>query len=356
MTAVPGDGRVALARRLKALRLEHWPGRRVRQTELATALEVSSPSVSSWENLEDPKVPTTDRLAEYARFFATERSLAQPPPKLLPLRQLTADERRTYDELLKELLELRERAMGGTSAESGMSQGLLWFPDGGDITIVCTALPQEYTEGMPYADPYSPDFSLLYTYSDPDALIELFGHLRAANPLSQVYFRIADQMSPDHLKNHLVVLGGVDWNTITRDTLTRFDLPVQQIRRATENAVGGFTVVEDGRQREFLADLRSHNGHTVLVSDVAHVFRATSPYSNDRTITVFNGAYSRGTLGAVRALTDARERDKNERFVNDHFAGQDAFSILSAVIIVEGNVVVTPDWTDESVRLHTWPV
>ena len=39
---------------------------------------------------------------------------------------------------------------------------------------------------MPYTDPLDPDFISVYRYSDPDALIELFGHLRAANPTSPV--------------------------------------------------------------------------------------------------------------------------------------------------------------------------
>ncbi len=41
---------------------------------------------------------------------------------------------------------------------------------------------------MPYTDPLDPDFIELYRYSDPDALLELFGHLRAANPASPVQF------------------------------------------------------------------------------------------------------------------------------------------------------------------------
>ena len=48
---------------------------------------------------------------------------------------------------------------------------------------------------MPYTDPLDPDFIVSYRYSDLDALIELFGHLRAANPASRVEFQTADQLT-----------------------------------------------------------------------------------------------------------------------------------------------------------------
>ena len=45
---------------------------------------------------------------------------------------------------------------------------------------------------MKYTDLDSPDYIQLYTYSELDALFELYGHLRAANPANQVDLRIAD--------------------------------------------------------------------------------------------------------------------------------------------------------------------
>ncbi|MDY7090726.1 MAG: XRE family transcriptional regulator, partial [Actinomycetota bacterium] len=80
-----------------------------------------------------------------------------------------------------------------------------------------------------------------------------------------------------------------------------------------------------------------------------------SPYNARRTVTLCNGQYGRGTYGAVRALTDARFRDRNEEFVRNRFSGAQAFSILMRVRINPNGAAVTPDWTQAENRLHEWP-
>lgn len=344
-----GDQRTELSRRLRQLREEHWPDRSVRQGDLAKALGVSTPLISSWES--QSKTPPVSRLVGYATFFATPRSLDHNPPKLL--RDLTKPEKEAKDALLRELTQLRNLARTPVSA-TAMSRGVWHFPDDADITIVCARLPREMRAGMEYADTDSPDFSVLYTYSDPDALIELFGHLRAVNPTKNVSFRRADELVPDDLKNHLVVLGGVDWNELTRDALERMEIPVNQIARETDDEVGGFEVVEGGERHEFRATVYKIGDRTVLTEDVCHFYRSVSPYDKERTITFCNGVYSRGVLGAVRALTDINVRDKNESYIAENLGSTDTFSILAAVIILKGNIVVTPDWTADQCRLHVW--
>jgi transcriptional regulator with XRE-family HTH domain len=339
-----GGQRTALSHRLRELRVRHWPDRLISQNDLAAAIGVSGPSVSSWES-DQPKLPPTNRLASYAAFFATERSVQQVPYRLFSLRQLTSAERKHRDELLAELVELR-------ATVTVMSHGLWHVPDGGDVTIVCARLPEYLTKGMPYANPDNPDYSDLYTYADPDALIELFGHIRAVNPTSKVTFQIASELGSDALKTHLVLLGGVDWNVVTRDVLQRFDMPVRQFRRDDDERVGGFEVVENGKRQEFLAKLAGSDSDD-LIEDIAHFFRATSPYNAHRTITVCNGTYGRGTYGAVRALTDAEVRDSNESYVAARFASTAQFSILTRVIIMNG-VPVTPEWNQADCRLHEW--
>ena len=108
------DPRVALARRLRGLRQEHWPGRRLTQPELAWALggsgrRLSVPSISSWESVTDPKVPPPERLEAYATFFATNRSI-EDEPRLLRLEDMTDEELQVREALLQELMQLHTSA------------------------------------------------------------------------------------------------------------------------------------------------------------------------------------------------------------------------------------------------------
>ena len=104
--------RPELARRLRALREEQWPEAGITQAQLAHALGGSKPLsislISSWENPEKPGIPPVRRLTAYARLFATRRSVNGDVVRLLPLDQLTDDERHRYEELLDELQSLRD--------------------------------------------------------------------------------------------------------------------------------------------------------------------------------------------------------------------------------------------------------
>jgi len=73
-----------------------------------------------------------------------------------------------------------------------------------------------------------------------------------------------------------------------------------------------------------------------------------------RSVTICNGLFGRGTYGAVRALTDARFRDRNETYLRKRFPDQRSYSVLARVLIVNGETV-TPDWSEPENRLHEWP-
>jgi transcriptional regulator with XRE-family HTH domain len=348
------DSRQALARRLKALREECWPGQGMTQHQLAEALggkkALSISLISSWESPLTPAVPPVQRLAAYAGFFATRRSVEQEPFRLLLMSQLTDDERGRRDDLLRELTELRTAAVREpavrVAAANSPGTGVWHFPDLRTVTIVCAQLPAELR--VSYADPSSPDYVELYTYADLDALIELYGHIRAFNPAIQVNFRTALELTPDDYTTHLVLLGGVDWNAVTRKLLERVELPVSQVARDEKSDISGFEVRQDGSP-QLLAPQFDENGQ--LVEDVAHVYRGLNPFNVKRTVTICNGTYGRGTLGAVRSLTDSRFRDRNEAYLKSHFADADAFSIITRVSVVMGQVV-TPDWTVPGTLLH----
>jgi transcriptional regulator with XRE-family HTH domain len=350
-----GPGR-ALALRLRALREERWPDRDITQAQLAEALgdgrALSVPLISSWETAHNPKAPPLRRLEAYALFFATERSVEREPFHLVELADLTPGERAYRDELLAELTALREAVQVGGQPGGGTPSGIWRFPVGQDITIVCARLPDDMRARMPNPDPTDPDRVDLYDYADLDSLIELFGHIRSVNPNNQVHYRTSDALVPDDYTSHLVLLGGVDWNEATRDLFRRVKIPVTQVARANEEDIGGFKV--DGVGELFEPTLLPGGSRPELLEDVALFLRGPSPYNQKRTLTICNGMFGRGTLGAVRALTDARFRDRNESYVAQRFAGQDTFSIITRVPIANGRVL-TPDWTKPDTRRHEWP-
>ncbi|MEU7868090.1 helix-turn-helix transcriptional regulator [Dactylosporangium sp. NPDC049140] len=329
-----------LAEQLRNLRLTGLPSGRLTQTDIARAFGVSTPLISSWEKSVRPSGAYLDK---YARLFATPRSFTADPPTLFELAQLTDGERARYDEIKKDF---------------GLSEPAnpLYYPDGRPITIVCAELPEKMQPAKELADPLDPDHVELYNYADLDALVELYAYVGRINPDSHVRRRLVTRLTDEDLENHLLVLGGVDFNTLTRQLLDELGLPVVQVER--DGVAGGFEVTDaGGEQRTLVPDLREENERTILREDVAHLCRAPNPFSpTDTTVTLFNGMFGRGTYGIVRALTDTntKRRAANFRYLERRFAGAPKFSLVCRIPVVAG-VVKVPDLTDASMRLHEWP-
>jgi hypothetical protein len=349
--STPADPSQTLARRLKALREHGLSGRTITQRQLAEAFsaeeKASGPLISSWEN---GSIPPANRIEAYATFFATEQSVASHPPRILSISELTPEEIGLRNELLSELTELRNSAIkfASTSTES------LWhFSADQDITIICAELPKEMWPNLPYADPDSPDYVKLSRISDLDALVELHGHVRAINSANSVRISTPAQATSDMFSTHLVVIGGVDWNRVTRDIFRLVEAPVRQAPRDLPTDIGGFEVGEGSNIQTFKPIIREVGNKVELVEDVAHFYRSPNPYNAKRTVTLCNGMYGRGVYGAVRALTDSKFRDRNEEYIRRNL-NPERFSIVSRVLIASGEVV-TPDWTRRGIRLHEWP-
>ncbi|GLY02589.1 helix-turn-helix domain-containing protein [Actinoplanes sp. NBRC 101535] len=362
---------VRLARRLRELRAAHWPGLKVTQRQVAEALGGESPLsmslISAWESVRDPQLPPAHRLAAYATFFASRRSVGAEPARLLGENELTEDERRMRDELHTELLSLR--LFGAEHREAGepasfeplplplvgpttdtIGGGTWFFPDQRPIIIVSGSLPRRFRERMPYTDAKDPDYVRAYSLADLDAVLEVHGHIRAVNPAAEVRIRRSEEMVEDDFTSHLVLIGGVDWNPVNRDITRRLALPISQQMRSSDDDFGCFSH-RDGETFQPVVD----EGNGSLLEDVAHFFRGKSPYNARRTVTLCNGMFGRGTYGAVRALTDAKFRDRNETYIRQRFQDPSTFSILMRVRINPNGAVVTPDWTQDEARLHEWP-
>jgi transcriptional regulator with XRE-family HTH domain len=357
------DPRLLLARRLRALREEHWLGKRITQPQVAQALGgVSVPLISSWESQTNPRIPPPSRLDALAALFATERSFDADQAQLISVEDMSDAERQAMAELKRELTQLRKDAMraGGTveldrpiQIGESLSTGPWRFRDGDDITIVCAQWPPDMMQKIPYTKADDPDYIELLTFAELDALFELHGHLRAANPVSDVGLRVATRLARDDYTSHLVTLGGIDWNSLTTSTLERLQLPVRQVADWDTEGEQYYEVDENGTTAQHRPLLGKLGDKTVLQEDVALFARAVNPFNRKRTATICNGMYGRGTYGAVRALTDARFRDRNAEYLRSRFGDSESYCILTRVPIVNG-ATLTPDWTVSDYVLFEW--
>ncbi len=344
-----------LAARLRELREKQWDDVRLTQAALATALgdgeRLSSATVSSWESNVAPKLAPADRLRAYARFFATRRSMDGGEPRLLPLGELDEGEEAARSALESELLALRDRAAGNAVAPAYFAPRRSWQFSDGPVNIVCAQLPTN--EAGPLADSSLPNYTELQSFADLDALIELYGHLRAENHhLIDTYFKASTRVRPDDLSGHLVLLGGIAYNEITEILSEMTVLPVQQVEDPAVTSGEVFVAKIEGEEQKFLPKWRDKDQKN-LRQDVGLLARLPNPMNSNRTLTFCNGIHSRGVLGAVRTLTDARLRNSNESYLARAFGDSSAYAVLMRVTVIEGETL-TPDFNREDTVLFQW--
>jgi hypothetical protein len=345
-----------LARRLRHLRLQQWPDARLTQDKLAKAFSGEEPlaaaTVSSWESNTSPKLPPRYRLQAYARFFATQRSIEPPSPRLLPLEQFMPGELAEYRRLEAELLALRSGAAAEDRDDEDIPARRSWhFTDEGPITLVCAELPADQTG--PLADPSNPNHTELQRYADADSLAELHGHIRAENPLLIPRFKIPSAVDHDDLTGHVILIGGVVWNDLTGRLSKMANLPIKQVEHPQLDSGEIFLAEIDGKEREFWPQWTDGEPR-LLAEDVGLLARVPNPLNKNRTLTICNGIHSRGVYGAVRTLTDTHLRDFNERYISANFGNSTSFAILMSVQVIE-NKAMTPDFSTDGVVLHQWP-
>jgi hypothetical protein len=305
---------------------------------------VAAATLSSWESVTNPKTPSVGRISAYARFFCTKRSL-ELGPDLIPEDQLTPVELKRFHELESQLLELLH-------PEDRKVQRSFKF-EAGPVIVICPEAPNE--ERGPLADESNLNFTKLQRYGDLDALIELYGHLRAENPTLNVFHRLASEVVSDDLSRHVVLLGGIGWNELTR----RFQSAINQVP-ITQVAVedlkdGDIFRVETPDSAEptlFYPEFEGPGDRKELIADVAYVARLHNPFKINRTLTICNGIFSHGVFGAVRCLTDASVREENETYLAERFPDGE-FAMLLRVPVV-ANETLSPDLQNAEARLYEW--
>jgi transcriptional regulator with XRE-family HTH domain len=360
MASGPGPDQ-SLAERLRLLR-QTGLSRLLTQREVAVALGRDKPLslalISSWET--GKALPPDERLRDLARLYAP--GSARDAPALLDDGRLGTAGREARERLERELFELRDqaeaapehRAGARSQPAAGPADGIWHFPDGNEVCIIASQLPDYVLTSVEYADYRHPNHINMLHFADADALVEVFGHLRASNPASKVTFKTWEDMVPDDWSKHVVVLGG-DWNMAAQWYRRRVDLPVEFVDPSTESDFDGFfriTVLDPPRDFAPLftpspADLPQ------LEYDVGLFARSPNPANPDTTLTLCQGLFSRGTFGLVRMFTDAQHREANEAMLEelDPDFGTDRLEWLLVRVPVALGSTVTPNLSRPYLRL-----
>ncbi len=352
-----------LADRLKDLREREYKQLTQRETPLtqkqlakvlggAEALSIAS--VSLWEKPGSNRLPPPQRLATYARLFCTGRSFEAGSPRLLRDDELTSQEQEREADLYAELLALRQRAQSTGPATAGREQPAaerrrsIWsIPDGQAISIVCSDARE--ADRPSYANPSHLNYSRYARYADLDALVEVYGQVKADNPAaSMVRLLSPHELLRDFALNHLVVVGGAAVYDVAPYFAQDIPLPQAEPIPGTDSHVFKCRVGDE--EREFTST-RDEEG--VLVEDIGLIARGEHPVAPGHTVTMLSGITSRGVHGTALGFTNRHVRDENEEYLQNAFGNANAFCIVMRVLVIQ-NTALPPNLSRDDVRLYEW--
>ena len=342
--SIPGR---RLAERLRGLReREH-----LTQKQLARVLGGSEPlsiaTVSLWEKPGSDRLPPPQRLDTYARLFCTSRSFDGDRARLLSSGELTDQERERERELHDELVALRERAQSTNAATpaKGTRSALWHFADPIAVSIVCS----DAVEPPAYADPSHLNYSRYARYADLDALVTVYGQVKADNPARMVRILPTGRLAQDFALNHLIIIGGA-----ASDAASLFaeDLPLPAAEEipGTDPVTHHFRCTVGEQTREFTS---TRDDEGTLVQDVGLIARGPHLLIPGGTVTLLSGITSRGVHGAALCFVDSHLRDTNERYLESAFGNVESFCILMNVPVQNG-IALPPNLWRENTRLYEW--
>jgi transcriptional regulator with XRE-family HTH domain len=337
-----------LGERLRALREQ----KHLTQKQLARVLGGAEPlsiaTVSLWEKPGSDRLPPPQRLEAYARLFCTSRSFESGRLRLLNSGELTEQERKRETELYDELIALRERAQSTStpSTDKGPRSALWHFPDPIAVSIVCS----DAQEPPPYAQAADLNYSRTARYADLDALITVFGQVKADNPPPRmVRILPIDRLVQDFALNHLILIGGAAASDAGRSFARDIPLPIPEEITDTDLVTHQFRCNVGQEEREFRS-LRDGEGN--LVQDVGLIARGPHPIIPGGTVTFLSGITSRGVHGAAQCFIDPHVRDTNERYL-ETLGNVESFCILMN-IPVQNDVALPTNLWRENTRLYEW--
>jgi transcriptional regulator with XRE-family HTH domain len=336
-----------LAERLRDLReREHLTQKQLARI-LGGAEALSIATISLWEKPGSDRLPPPQRLAAYARLFCTSRSFSGDRPRLLGSGELSEQERERERELYDELIALRERAQSTNVAAPARSQrSAIWhFPDPIAVSIVCS----DAVEPPPYAQHSHLNYSRYAKYADLDALVEVFGQVKADNPERMIRILPTARLAQDFALNHLILIGGA-----ASDAASLFaqdiPLPTPEEVPGTNPVTHLFTCTVGSETREFKSTWEEEGS---LMQDVGLIARSPHPIIPGGTVTLLSGITSRGVHGAALCFIDSHLRDTNERYLESAFGNVESFCILMN-IPVQNDVALPPNLWRENTSLYEW--
>jgi|GEM_PF-1983803 len=240
-----------------------------------------------------------------------------------------------YDENSLEISiaeELQKKAYDYIHEQSN-SESIFNFSDSSIVNIVCPEIPEKYRNK--YSKKFSKDYLRRAKFADPDTLDLVTTHLARKFP----HLSINDftcSAPPKNLYSYdLICIGGPGWNTLTRDLIDIYNIPLQygDYSEGKED----FYIKNTLTNKEYRTQYSSSGR---IIKDIG-IFAKLPQFGNEsKSVYLINGIQTFGVLGTAHSFIDTNFREKNisiiERNVNET---SDFYLLIFELSILESDVI-----------------
>lgn len=221
----------------------------------------------------------------------------------------------------------------------------IWgFKDGDSVIVVCSEL--DNPEERQHVEPREFIYSL--KYGDVDAYFEVMLTLLRLYPSIKLRSMSSGEAETTRLdlSSHIVVIGGPDYNALTRRILswgiTQFEYRSPYVDVKPVQCPPDEIVIYDRLHDKEYCYLDDYH-------DYGYFERIINPYNPDKYIILIGGCHTIGVTGAIRAFSMAESREgeipstvlRNAEMVAKHIGKAKTFAVLVDVERI-GQTISTP--------------
>ncbi len=246
---------------------------------------------------------------------------------------------------------VRSDSLDAPTAPASQAPNSLWnFGDNSRIVLACGHMPPDLRP--PQSDPGHMDYARASGLADLDSLMDIYGEVRACNPMSRVAITTAEDLTQHDTTNHLILIGGLAWNTVQQWLSQIFRIPIIGSDPGEREAIAVRS--PDGSEYEFKCVYLGGRGGRVLMEEVGFFVRGRNPSAPQRTLTVCGGITTRGVQGVAQCFIDQEKRELNEAHLKERFPDGSTYCIVMRVPIMVNGDPLTPDLSNPESCLFEW--
>ena len=198
------------------------------------------------------------------------------------------------------------------------------------VHIVCPEIPLEYR--IKYAERFAKDYLYKAKFGDSDTLGEVQVHLARTFPRLRIRECVSSEVPRDIYLEPLICIGGPGWNTVTRDVLEHFAIPLEY--GDYSDAAQDFYIRQSIDGREW----RTALSRGKVIRDVGVLARLPNIQSTRTDIYLIHGIQTLGVLGSARSIIEEEHRQTNIATLQD-VLGEDRRYFVAMLMtgVIEGN-------------------